>query len=233
MNSVRASGWRLRIASLYSGASVNPVLAAFQLLSSPPFPRGPARVRKTKIICTIGPNTCSYEKLERLYRAGMNVVRLNMSHGDHAWHALIEVVADRAGADRLGELCEAMMTGAFECDLVDDATFAANETQAEAFWLLRESIAPAERARGPAVQHDISVPVERMPEFVDVAVPTIEASWPGTHAVVTDRDVPPRPTPNKSVCLRGHSLLHVIRHAGASYCAGCATTLGHSLLQFC
>jgi pyruvate kinase len=46
-------------------------------------------MRKTKIICTIGPATCSFEALERLYNAGMNVVRLNMSHGDHAWHSQV------------------------------------------------------------------------------------------------------------------------------------------------
>lgn len=46
-------------------------------------------MRKTKIICTIGPATASYSMLERLYEAGMNVVRLNMSHGDHDWHARV------------------------------------------------------------------------------------------------------------------------------------------------
>ena len=101
----------------------------------------------------------------------------------HPWHALIEVVADRSSAEGLRDRCEAMMAGAFEQGLVTDAAIAASESQAEAFWLLRESIAPAERARGPAVQHDISVPVERMPEFVEAAVPAIEAAWPGTEAV--------------------------------------------------
>ena len=72
---------------------------------------------------------------------------------------------------------------AFEKGLVTDATIAANEAQAEAFWLLRESIAPAERARGPAVQHDISVPEDRMPAFVEASVPAIEAAWPGCEAV--------------------------------------------------
>ncbi len=38
--------------------------------------------RKTKIICTLGPATHSYSSIERLYRAGMSVVRLNMSHAD-------------------------------------------------------------------------------------------------------------------------------------------------------
>ncbi|MET0379618.1 MAG: pyruvate kinase [Spongiibacteraceae bacterium] len=43
-------------------------------------------MRKTKVICTIGPATESLEMLERLYAAGMNVARLNMSHGDHPSH---------------------------------------------------------------------------------------------------------------------------------------------------
>ena len=41
-------------------------------------------IRRTKIICTIGPATTSFEALKELYEAGMNVVRLNMSHADHA-----------------------------------------------------------------------------------------------------------------------------------------------------
>ena len=39
--------------------------------------------RQTKIICTIGPATNSFEAIERLYAAGMSVVRLNMSHASH------------------------------------------------------------------------------------------------------------------------------------------------------
>ena len=103
--------------------------------------------------------------------------------GEHAWHAVIEVVADRAGADGLQARGEAMLASAFEAGLVEDATIAASEGQADAFWALREAVAPSERAHGFAVQHDISVPVERMPDFVAMAVPAIEAAWPGTQAV--------------------------------------------------
>ena len=41
---------------------------------------------KTKIVCTIGPASDSPEILERMIRAGMNVVRLNFSHGDFSSH---------------------------------------------------------------------------------------------------------------------------------------------------
>jgi pyruvate kinase len=42
--------------------------------------------KKTKIVCTIGPVTESKEKLTELVNAGMNVMRLNFSHGDFAEH---------------------------------------------------------------------------------------------------------------------------------------------------
>ncbi|MGQ9674108.1 MAG: pyruvate kinase [Chloroflexota bacterium] len=44
-------------------------------------------MRRTKIICTIGPASSSPEILRQLIREGMDVARLNFSHGDHATHA--------------------------------------------------------------------------------------------------------------------------------------------------
>jgi len=43
-------------------------------------------VNKTKLVCTIGPASESPEILEQLIRAGMNVARLNFSHGDFDSH---------------------------------------------------------------------------------------------------------------------------------------------------
>jgi pyruvate kinase len=58
-------------------------------------------MRRTKIVCTIGPASSSVEQLDRLAAAGMDVARLNFSHGTHAEHA--EVLRRiREGEERWG-----------------------------------------------------------------------------------------------------------------------------------
>lgn len=101
----------------------------------------------------------------------------------HAWNALIECVSPSQDSAALQEAIETALGAAMDAGLVDDAVIATSEAQAEAFWQLRDGISAAERAIGPAMQHDISVPVERMPEFILAAVPAIETACPGTRAV--------------------------------------------------
>ena len=103
--------------------------------------------------------------------------------GKHEWHALIELAADSEGAEALPGRAQDLLESAFEAGLVEDATIAVTEAQAEAFWLLRDEIAPAERAIGPAVQHDVSVPVADMAEFIVQSSPEVEARFPGTKAI--------------------------------------------------
>ncbi|MDD3303549.1 MAG: pyruvate kinase [Clostridia bacterium] len=58
-------------------------------------------MKKTKIVCTIGPASETSEVLEQLIQSGMNVMRLNFSHGDHAEH-LAKVQTLRALNEKLG-----------------------------------------------------------------------------------------------------------------------------------
>ncbi|WP_347303641.1 FAD-binding oxidoreductase [Croceibacterium sp. TMG7-5b_MA50] len=103
--------------------------------------------------------------------------------GEHAWYALVELASGKEGADRLPVMAQDLLEQGFEADLIEDATIAANDTQAEQFWTLREEISASERAIGPAMQHDIAVPVARMADFIAEAVPLTEARFPGTSAI--------------------------------------------------
>ena len=57
--------------------------------------------RRAKIVCTLGPATSSEDAITKLIEAGMNVARMNFSHGDYADHAKVHGYV-RAAADRLG-----------------------------------------------------------------------------------------------------------------------------------
>ena len=53
-------------------------------------------MRRAKIVCTLGPATTSPENLRELVRSGMDVARLNLSHGDHADHERVYLDVRRA-----------------------------------------------------------------------------------------------------------------------------------------
>jgi FAD/FMN-containing dehydrogenase len=103
--------------------------------------------------------------------------------GAHRWHVLMELVQDDLDQSAPDELATTLLAEALGAGLANDAALAASEAQAEAFWKIRDSIAEAERAEGPALQHDISVPVADMARFIDNESPIIEAQYPGTKTV--------------------------------------------------
>ena len=99
----------------------------------------------------------------------------------HAWHVLIEATSDAADRDPTAIL-QPLLAQALEAGVIEDATIAANEAQAEAFWRLRDSISEAERATGASLAHDISVPVADMPRFMKAAADEVERAFPGARA---------------------------------------------------
>jgi pyruvate kinase len=88
---------------------------------------------KTKLICTIGPASASIEIMEQMLRAGMNIARLNFSHGDFSSHKkVIENLrrAARSAGQAVGILADLpgpkIRIGQFQAEPVElkqDATF--------------------------------------------------------------------------------------------------------------
>jgi len=102
--------------------------------------------------------------------------------GSHAWHALVEATSTSERSEAPAPLLQRLLAGALAVGLLDDATIAASEAQAEAFWRIRHSISEAEKRDGPALQHDISVPVDAMPAFMIEAAAAVEQAFSGTQA---------------------------------------------------
>jgi len=107
----------------------------------------------------------------------------NPLEGAHPWHVLVEATSASPDQEAPDRLLERLLAPLIEQRLVADATIAASEAQADAFWRIRDSLSEAERAAfGPATQHDISVPVDAMPRFLREAAAAVEAAFPGTRA---------------------------------------------------
>lgn len=95
------------------------------------------------------------------------------------WHVLVE--GDTGAAEEPPQqLLERLLSEA--TDLFTDAVIAQSEAQTEALWRLRHSISEAERAAGAAAQHDISLPIERVPDFLLTDAHLVEQRFPGTEA---------------------------------------------------
>lgn len=103
--------------------------------------------------------------------------------GNHAWHILMEFVRSDTNAKAPSIVAEECLSPAIAAGQITDAAIAASETQAEDFWKIRDSISQSERADGPALQHDISVPVADMARFISDVSPMVEAQFSGCHVI--------------------------------------------------
>lgn len=94
------------------------------------------------------------------------------------WRVLMQL--DGPGPDgTLREGLEAALAEALEAGLATDAIMAASLEQAARLWRIREDQAEVQQRAGAGIKHDISVPVSRIPEFVEVADAALDALYPG------------------------------------------------------
>ncbi|MFN5542076.1 MAG: FAD-binding oxidoreductase [Betaproteobacteria bacterium] len=100
----------------------------------------------------------------------------------HAWQVLIELNDSRADAP-LGDWLEAELGAAFESGEATDAVIAASEAQINALWQLREEISEAQRLEGKNVKHDISIPISRIPAFIEKCDAALMNTFPNISLV--------------------------------------------------
>ncbi len=98
----------------------------------------------------------------------------------HDWYALIDISTSDS-AETAEAMITTLMEQAFEADLVQDAVIAASLAQQDALWHMRESMSEAQKPEGGSIKHDVSVPVARIPQFLDEAGAAVLAAMPGAR----------------------------------------------------
>jgi len=88
--------------------------------------------------------------------------------GPSSWFVLCELTSARAD-DPLDSILQDALGAAFESGLATDAALAQGERERREFWRLRENIPEAQRRDGPSLKHDVSLPIDRLPAFVEAA----------------------------------------------------------------
>ena len=96
----------------------------------------------------------------------------------HDWYVLLALQASGDAID-VKILLSQILETAFEADEITDAVVASSEQQAQALWKLREGLVEGQRFEGASIKHDVSVPVSKVPEFIDRASATVTQRVPG------------------------------------------------------
>jgi FAD/FMN-containing dehydrogenase len=99
----------------------------------------------------------------------------------HPWYALIEIASLKE--DGAAPLAADILAQALEAKLAEDAALSQSLEQARALWGLRENLSEAQRREGGSIKHDVSVPVDRVPEFIDEASRRVLALIPNARPV--------------------------------------------------
>lgn len=98
------------------------------------------------------------------------------------WTVLLEQ-SDGEGEAHARALFESLLEQALEDGVITDAVVAESVAQSQALWHLRESIPLAQAEEGLNIKHDVSLPVSRIPEFVESTDAALQRRFPGARLV--------------------------------------------------
>ncbi len=127
------------------------------------------------------------EAFELISHRGVELAVRNIADGrdplaePHPWIALIEIASSEAGGAEAA--MERLLSAALEDGVIADAAVAQSESQAQAFWRLREGQSAAQKPEGVSWKHDVSVPVSCVPEFLERAGALAARLAPGSRVV--------------------------------------------------
>lgn len=128
------------------------------------------------------------EAFELMKRLGMEFVLAHIPdtreplESAPPWYVLIELVSGDPAAAPAG--LERLLAEAFEAGLVTDAVVAQTDAQRAALWKLREEQSAAQKPEGGGWKHDVSVPISRIPAFLDEAEAALQRFHPGARISV-------------------------------------------------
>ena len=127
------------------------------------------------------------EAFELISRRGVELAIKNIPDvrdplgAPYPWIVLVEIASSEGGHAEAA--MERLLTSSLEAGLIEDAALAQNQTQAKAFWRLREEQSAAQKPEGVTWKHDVSVPVSCVPQFLTRAAAAAEALVPGGRVV--------------------------------------------------
>ncbi|MEF8768096.1 MAG: FAD-binding oxidoreductase [Candidatus Accumulibacter phosphatis] len=98
------------------------------------------------------------------------------------WHLLIELSGSSDEA-ALREALTSFLAAALDQRMLGDALLAQSIEQARCLWALRENIGEAQKIEGQSIKHDVSLPISRLPEFVERADRALLLAYPEIRIV--------------------------------------------------
>ncbi len=98
----------------------------------------------------------------------------------HPWYVLL-VFAGGGSTPHMRGALEQCLESAFADGHIVDGVIAESHSQAQALWRIREGVVEAQRYEGGSIKHDISVPVSRVPEFLERAGQAIARAFEGAR----------------------------------------------------
>jgi FAD/FMN-containing dehydrogenase len=100
----------------------------------------------------------------------------------HPQYVLLEVASNESERHAIA-LLEGAIEAAIEQGLANDAAVATSVAQSRGLWQIREHIPLAQAAAGKNIKHDISLPISRIPEFIEGTDARLRAAYPGCQVV--------------------------------------------------